>query len=232
MTIKVGSTKLLQESEPKRTSTIRPNELWLLVLRILTIALLSLILAIPQLKKNAESTELIYLVEPTLLDNAMIEGLLDGIPEESIRVLAKDFPSPEHYDGVKNKVPIPDYWQLSQQISAIPADSVVVFVNGFNSGIKGKRPVSSNHVNWMILNSDDTYDRIIEAKKKGDSLELLTLLCDSEKLQFEKKKLIQSSSEVDYNAAEDSILFDNRRIALTLEKSINVFNRSHRWYGY
>ncbi len=222
VTIKIGSTKLLRESKPRQISAIRPNELWLLFLRIMMLLVLSLILSEPRLKNQTANSPLLYIVEPSLMTSQKMEGLLDGIPEDVIRVMGKEFPEVEGYDVRVADNSIPDYWQLAQEMKTLPADSIVVFAKGFISGIKGKRPNIPNHINWMVLNSDDTSDQIVEAKKKGDSLELLTLLSDQGKLQFAKKKLPENSAEVQYTSSKDSIRINGNAIPLRSEAPIQV----------
>lgn len=222
VTIKVGSTKLLRESKPRQTSSIRPNELWLLFLRIMSILLLALIISEPQFHNKTANSPLLYIVEPSLMTSQKMEGFLDGIPEANIRVMGMEFPEVEEYDDSVADNSIPDYWQLAQEMKTLPADSIVVFAEGFISGIKGKRPLVPNHINWIVLNSDDTSDQIVEAKKKGDSLELLTLLSDPGKLQFAKKKLPENSSEVQFPSSKDSIQINGNAIPLSSEEPVHI----------
>ena len=222
ITIKIGSTKLLQESEPRQTSTLRPNELWLLFLRILTILLLTLLLSEPQLKNKIAHSSLLYVIEPSLIASPKMEPLLDGIPKETIRVMTKEFPELADYDETTTENSIPNYWQLAQELNALPADSIVVFTKGFISGVKGRRPIISNHINWLVLNSDEKSDQLVEVKKKGDSLELFTVFSDADKLQFEKKKWPKNSLEVEYNSTRDSIRVNERAIPLRSEEPINI----------
>ena len=220
--IKVGSTKLLRKSEPRQTSTVRPNELWLLFLRILTILLLTLILSEPQFKSTTKNDSLLYIIEPSLITNQKTGNLLEGIPEEAIRFLAREFPEIGDYDYTVAENRSPNYWQLAQEMKVLPADSIVVLTKGFISGIKGKRPVTPSHINWIVLDSDDESNQIIEATKKGDSLELLSVFSSADKLQFERKKVSPISGEVEYNNTKDSIRISDKSIPIYLEESINI----------
>ncbi len=222
VTIKVGSTKLLQEAEPKRTSTVRPNELWLMALRILVITTVALILASPQIKKSVKNTEVMYVVESTLLDNPMVESLLKEIPNVAIRVYAKNFPATEGYDSTVSTDSVPKYWHLAQDLKGLPADSIIVLVNGFISGVNGRRPATPSHINWMVLNTDNQSEERIEVIAKKDSFELLTLFSDADKLRFEKKRLPKNDSKVTYNSSKDSIFIESDKVKLTTEEPIAV----------
>lgn len=221
--IKVGSTKLLQESEPKQTSTIRINELWLLFLRILTITLLALIISEPQFKSAKENIKQLYIIEPSLITSPKLQGFLKDVSEESIRLMIKDFPDISNYDRLEEvEDTIPDYWQLAQEMGTIPADSIVVITNGFVSGINGRRPTMPNHINWTVIESDETSKEVLRVKKREDSLELLTLLSDFEKLRFEKRKIPQNSSEVQNGQSKDSIQINGKIVPLVSNEPMNI----------
>src|SRR5690606_33162258 len=66
-TIKVGSIQFLKESDPKQASSVKLNEIWLLILRMLVITILVLIIARPVLKGENSRTALTYLIDPSLL---------------------------------------------------------------------------------------------------------------------------------------------------------------------
>lgn len=222
VTIKVGSTKLLQESEPKQTSTIRLNELWLLFLRILTILLLSLILSEPQLKSTEKNSSLIYVIEPSLIQSQQLESFLGDILEENIRVFCTEFPELKNYNAAVLENDIPNYWQLAIEMNALPADSVIVLTKGLVSGLKGRRPVVAPHINWTVLNSDEESEHVVQANKKGDSLELLTVLSNAAELKYEKKILPATSSEVIYNSSNDSVVVNENSYKLRQDETINI----------
>ncbi|HSJ11124.1 MAG TPA: BatA domain-containing protein, partial [Gillisia sp.] len=86
-TIKIGSIELLREKDPKRSSSISPNEFWLLLLRKLAITLLVFILAEPRLTAKTENSPITYLVEPALLSQEDISAILDTLDPEAVRLL-------------------------------------------------------------------------------------------------------------------------------------------------
>ncbi|NND11568.1 MAG: hypothetical protein HKN96_10170, partial [Flavobacteriaceae bacterium] len=68
-TIKIGSIKLLSEADSKQSRSIKLNEYWLLLLRMLSVALLVFILAEPGFIKKTPTNPLTYIVEPALLED-------------------------------------------------------------------------------------------------------------------------------------------------------------------
>ena len=69
-TIKVGSLKFLQESDSQKSSSIKLNEFWLLLLRMLLITILVFILAAPRLHYKSENSPITYLVEKSLFSSS------------------------------------------------------------------------------------------------------------------------------------------------------------------
>ncbi|MFO7720744.1 MAG: BatA domain-containing protein, partial [Gillisia sp.] len=78
-TIKIGSIQLLKQSDPKKSSSIKLNELWLLILRLLVISILVLILTTPQLKLKGKNIPVTYLIEPSLLAYENVKSLIDTL---------------------------------------------------------------------------------------------------------------------------------------------------------
>ena len=65
-TIKIGSTQLLRELNPKQTKSIRLNQWFLLLLRMMIITLIALILAAPGIEFLKTERSITYLIEPSL----------------------------------------------------------------------------------------------------------------------------------------------------------------------
>ncbi|MGB7393355.1 MAG: BatA domain-containing protein [Pricia sp.] len=222
VTIKVGSTQLLNASEPKRTSTIRPNEWWLLLLRILIIGLLAFVLAGPHLTKEEKRTPLTYLIEPSLLSSPNLQRVLDTVPFESKRVLAQGFPQVTDYDIATADLSVPHYWQLAQKIQALPTDSIVVFTKALVSGVRGMRPGIPGNIKWMVLDSEEEANAIVEASRRGDSVSLITATSDSKLLAFSAATLSLNNEKIEVNAEEDSVRIDGQRLPIRAEEALKV----------
>ncbi|MBZ9729389.1 BatA domain-containing protein [Salegentibacter sp. JZCK2] len=187
-TIKVGSIKFLQESDSQKSRSIKLNELWLLLLRMLIITILVSILAEPRLNYKTENSPITYLVESSLLSSSEVKTLTDSLDNTAeVRYLQAGFPE---YQTEIPKIPseTPNYWQLAAEMQTLKTDSVVVFTNAFLSGIKGKRPGTGKNINWINLNSGETETNLVGAVKKGDSVEFISAISDAEGFKFQKEK--------------------------------------------
>src|SRR6056297_2328647 len=92
-TIKVGSIKFLHESESRKSSSIKLNEFWLLLLRMLLVTILVFILAEPNLNYKNENSPITYLVERSLLSSSEVKSLTDSLNNTAeVRFLETDFP--------------------------------------------------------------------------------------------------------------------------------------------
>ncbi|TSE07276.1 BatA domain-containing protein [Aquimarina algiphila] len=226
-TIKIGSIKLLDESDSKQTSSIQINELWLLVLRLVLLSVLIIIIAGPQIKKKVSTIPITYIFESSLLQYEEIYTILDTIEEgESLRMLQTDFPElqKDQLDSVDIKVP--NYWQLAKEMETLETDSIVVFTNGFRSGIKGIRPKVNKDVNWVILDLEKPFDQPIGAVKKESKIQLLSVSSDHDGLSFNKQLLSSNSDSITLNTSKDSLIFSLEKkknsIPLINEKTITI----------
>ena len=133
-TIKIGSTQLLKELNPKQTRSISLNHWFLLLLRMLIIILITLILAMPSIEIKNRDFRMTYLVEPSLLNSEKVLKILDTIPEDQIRLLKPGFPLLEERTFQDNKTIPPNYWQLAQQMATLETDSIIVLTQAFQAG--------------------------------------------------------------------------------------------------
>ncbi len=214
--VKVGSIKLLQESEPRQTNTLRPNELWLLLLRSLLLLLVALILAKPQFNSKTANRAILYLVEPSILTNEKMEDFLTSLPKDGIRLLAEGFPEFDPSNPINMDTVIPNYWQLAREMETLATDSVVVFAQGQLSGLQGKRPAIAGHIRWNVLNSEDSSNKTLAAFRQGDSLQLLQMRSNAEVLQFSKKSIPTA------NGMLDSIQTPSGKRPVTVAKPVKV----------
>lgn len=203
-TIKIGSIELLREKDPKRSSSISPNEFWLLLLRMLAITLLVFILAEPRLTAKTESSPITYLVEPSLLSQEDVSAILDTLDPEAVRLLQPGFPKYKNED-LEKAAKIPHYWQLAGQMDALKTDSIVVFTRALVPGLKGKRPQINQNINWVIINSEETRTSLLSARLRGDEVVLTSVAGDHQKLKFEEERLSLSGEGLNVNAFGDSL---------------------------
>ncbi len=222
-TIKIGSIQLLSEADSRQNSSIKLNELLLLLMRLLLITLVVLIMAEPQIKRDFENTKLTYLVEPSLNKNKTIATFLDTIKTEaSFRLLQKGFPEFNLDDIPSSSETVPNYWQLAQEMDDLHSDSIIVFTNGFLKGLKGKRPEINANVEWIVLDEGETAEKIIKATKKDEEIELLSLVSNSQSLSYKKNMVSDKSNAIELNEASDSIKIDNKWRALEAATPLKI----------
>ena len=184
-TIKVGSITNLRESENAQTRTLQLNEWLLLLLRLLVIALLVVILAEPFAKTKTKNQDLVYLVEPELLEIDTFKTSMDSLAEiKAVRLLQEDFPEYNPADSVKTAAT--NYWQLAQDFEKLKADSLVVYSQTLLSGFKGKRPEITENVNWVTIDSAQTTAGVVALTQLQDSIEVLEVKSTKEQLRFKK----------------------------------------------
>lgn len=206
-TIKVGSIELLRESESKQTSSFSPNELWLLLLRLLIISLVTMILAEPQLKLKTQNTAITYIIEPSLLKHEKTSSILNTIGDNgNIKLLDHDFPAIDDVDLDYLTKETPNYWQLAKDMQSIDSDSIVVYTKALTSGFKGMRPAINKHIEWIVIENVENVDNFpIKARKINDNIELLSMQSNDEYTSFEKIIIKES----DYNLTDLEIVSDN-----------------------
>lgn len=200
-TIKIGSTKLLRELDPKQTRSISLNQWFLLLLRMMIITLLALILSGPRLGFLKTEKIITYLVEPSLLKLDKVNTMLDTISDSQIRLLEPGFPLVEDLTAENLKSDIPNYWQLAHQMEALEADSIIVLTKGLVNGFKGMRPSLEIPVHWLQLDPDEAAVSSVEALLKNDELVVTSIKSD----QFSSKYI----SEI-YALDNSSIVIDNK----------------------
>ncbi|WP_031429191.1 BatA domain-containing protein [Flavimarina sp. Hel_I_48] len=202
-TIKIGSIQLLAQTDPKQASSIQLNELFLLFLRLILLGILVCILASPQAKKKTKTADVVYLIEPALLDNNDIREMVDSLPEEKTFLLQNDFPKWKRDENVNILNKTPNYWQLAQEMESLHADSIVVFTRGLLQGFKGKRPTVNSTINWIILTPETVEDQLLASIQTSDSITLISVNSASDQLEYEREKVSRSSVEM--NNSRDSI---------------------------
>lgn len=221
-TIKVGSIKMLTDSEPKRTSSIRPNEWWLLLLRILMIVALVFILAEPIFKSKGNNEPLTYIIEPELLQLSGIKQLLDSVPTNAQRVMEKGFPKVEDYILPSAKSPVPQYWQMTHEMDNLATDSIIVFTRGLVSGIRGMRPTTNQRINWIVMDTGEDTTGLVETSLDKDSIKLLSIAGNRKTLSYNTTSISKKNNDFKVNDRGDSIQFNGDWISLKADRPLKV----------
>ncbi len=204
--------------DPKQTNSLKLNEVGLLVMRLVALALISFILARPHLTGKMKETAIVYLIEKALISNEKVMALVDSVPAESLRLLSPDFPSLEEIDLLKEEPMVPNYWQLATQMDGLSADSIVVFTNGLQVGLKGMRPKAPSNVRWIVVDAQDSVEKFVEAIDTGQDLTSLKLRGDSRRTSFAKEKFSREDERI-------RLLDDSLEIASKQERNVVPFRK-------
>lgn len=209
--IKIGSIRLLREVDPKQTSTLNFNELWLLLLRMLIISILVLIMTEPRLKKDAENVSVTYLFEPSLLSYEEVNSITDSLNTGvAVRLLQPGLPEYRKNEYLKSKISTPNYWQLVKEMEELPTDSIIVFTNAFASGFKGRRPNVWKSINWVVLDPGEPEKKgYIGAIKKGEEAQVISVVSDHQSLQFKKEVVPLNDERITINEEKDRLLISD-----------------------
>ncbi|PRX44379.1 BatA domain-containing protein [Salegentibacter salegens] len=226
-TIKVGSIKFLQESDSQKSSSIKLNEFWLLLLRMLLITILVFILAEPRLHYKTENSPITYLVEKSLLSSSEVKTLTDSLNNTvEVRFLETDFPEYEPEIVKDTFSETPNYWKLAREAETLKTDSIVVFTNAFVSGIKGKRPEISKNIHWINLNPGTVKTNLVGAIKRGEEIERISVISDTEEFKFQKEKQNLSTSEIETEFVNIPVVeLDTLRVQIYSEEEFRSENK-------
>ncbi|MFD2825531.1 BatA domain-containing protein [Leeuwenhoekiella polynyae] len=218
-TIQVGSISMFQESETTQSNSLHLNEWILLLLRMLAVALLVFILAEPFAKAQTKKEDLVYLVEPGLLELQSFKLVLDSLAEkQEVKLLQKDFSTYKPEDTLVDNSTI-NYWQLVQELQELQADRIVVYSQSLAKGLKGKRPEIPEHINWITIDSTAAVDEVLQLRQLQDSVEVLNLHSTRDKLYFTKEFIALKKAQ-DLNKGIDLIATDTLSISFSATDSL------------
>ncbi len=195
-TIKIGSIQLLDESNSRQSSSIQLNEWFLLLLRMLIVALLVLLMAGPQWRTKGDKNQVTYLVETSLANEASISAILDSLQDNSpVFLLEETFPEWRADMDYKNESELPNYWQLVQKMDSLSSDSIVVFTKALVEGIKSMRPTTQKKIHWVVMGPEETQDQPLMAVNHKTGVELITA-SSSGKVTKIKKEVLDEGFEI------------------------------------
>lgn len=219
-TIKVGSVRYLVAQETKQTRQLKLNELLLLFLRMLMLLLLVFAMAQPVLQSKKTKVPLIYIIEPSLLNNGQMDAVLRDAQEVPKRLFLKNFPLLDRYNL---PMETPKYWQLAQELQHVESDSIVVFSTARITDIQGMRRAIPKNVRWMLMDEATTVDSLVGASAVKDGAILHTVKSDANytdiQHEFISKEAITYSSEDSISVAQNGV---NRNIPLRLQDTLRI----------
>ncbi|GAB5553866.1 MAG: hypothetical protein Sapg2KO_34570 [Saprospiraceae bacterium] len=222
-TIKIGSIQLLDKADTTQSRSIKLNEFWLLVMRLLIISVLVLILSNLHLKKNLKNAPITYVVESSLLQNKEFRTILGTTAKHvPIRLLQKGFPEISIDANPALNPKVPNYWQLAKEMQSLPSDSLVVFTKAYQTGFKGIRPLIYKPIEWVTINEDKNNQHLLDAHQFEEQVELLLMNSSNQQVSFDKEILPANHPKIKWNTSKDSIYYLKQWAAVKPQKTHQV----------
>lgn len=156
--IRVGSIRFLSETSTNKFSSIRLNEVALLIVRSTLILILTLFLAgmlwPGEISKDAAKWAV---VEQGLEQNASLKPVLDSLQKKGYELKKLSTGFQESGDQTGNVI---DYFKLSEDLATKNVQAIV-FARNELTGFKGKRTVLPANIQWItypdnLTSSDKT----------------------------------------------------------------------------
>ncbi len=217
-TILVGSTRFLTETATSKFSSIKLNELVLLLVRCLLLLAITFFLCglIWNSISPTEKTKWIV-IENGLRTNPHIQTLLDSLSENGYvaRALQPGFPPlPTETDTLRQ----PDYYKSVQELASMPRVEAIVIAKNNLASFKGKRITLPDNVRWIPFPVTESAQGIIPVNTK-DTLHI-TLVYD-EAFRYDQKILTAALKALRTSASK------NIQLNIVPAKNFTISNTSN-----
>ncbi len=173
--IKIGSVKFLKQTESRTFRRIQFHDAWLFALRAMIFALLSFLIASPEIACKYKVSEKSWiLIEPTVSleeQSTDFHKKLDSLLKAGYEVhfLETDFPTTSR---TEEKKAVMDMWSLLAEADKVSRDTLALFVASSlqESSLQGTRPTLSRQVHWLEVSREETAWIERTAQLSNDSL--------------------------------------------------------------
>ncbi len=168
--IKVGSLRHVEESNTSQFKSIRLNEVLLLLLRCLMIALLVLFISGARCSQVPfQNSPRWLLLEKGLENDPRITAQIDALINEDyeVRYLSTNFPL---VDANPTPDTSPDYWNLLEQLKLKSEYDMVVFSYNRINGFVGKRLEFPANIRWIGVEPDEKQFIVSAVRMNTDSV--------------------------------------------------------------
>jgi hypothetical protein len=167
-TIYIGSIRHLTDSDTAQFSSIRLNEIILLILRLLLITLLVFILAGFTVKSGSDETKKWLVIEKGIERDDRYKGLIDSLTSKGFEMhwLAENFPA---YEDSAVIALSSNYYELIGQIQQ-DADTAIVLSYNYANRFKGEKASIPSTIKWLQVEPGEKRIAIQATAPNGDSL--------------------------------------------------------------
>ena len=193
-TLKIGSVKLIAESQSSKFKNLKLSEVMLLLLRTTLLILLALLLAKPywidHKSINESEGKHWVLISPEILDkinDSSINTKIDSLISNGYEPHLFDSKFPKINWNVKDEIDqsLQNYWSLLREADSIlpPGSQLVVFAPNQLKYFRGERPQLNSEYTWYPIESEKS-QWIEKAKIHKDKLLVTLGFSDSSKTFF------------------------------------------------
>jgi len=199
--VRMGSIRYLEDSTTKQFRSLRLNEVLLLALRCLAIALLVLLLSGLQFNSSGSHQKKWLVVEAGLETDPRFSVLRDSLKKEgyALKQLAKGFPS---LDSVRTERL--DYGLAVEVLKRKSLQQAVVLSYNYISGFKGKRTTLPANIRWVTATPEPSEFPLQAIRLAGDSISIRKGISTPSETSFETTKAMASPGEY-FHLAKDSV---------------------------
>lgn len=186
-TIYIGSIRHLTDSDTAQFSSIRLNELVLLMLRLLLLALLVFLLAGFNIVFRKNEIRQWLVIEKGVGHNQPYKSLIDSLKTKGFEIhwLAENLPK---FEDSGHVVPPSNYYKLITQIQA-QADTVIVLSYSYANLFRGEMASMPPSINWMTVDPAEKQLAVKAVKLAGDSLLMRIANSNAKGTSFEYERL-------------------------------------------
>jgi hypothetical protein len=214
-TIYLGSIRHLRESDSAQFSSIRLNEIILLIIRCLLIAVIVLLLSGLKVSSISDDAKKWVVIEPGVEHNKNINTYLDSLNQKGYEVhrLAENFPMA----GDSLSRPYSDYWAAVEELRSLNLKDVIVISYGLEKKFVGDRVPVPDNFRW--INVDKTQQQIpAYALSLHDTVWTRLASFSPEKTSVETRMI----SSIDFNHLnnEHSEIRNNDSITITIVSDV------------
>ena len=254
-TIYIGSIRHLTDSDTAQFSSIRLNEILLLILRLLLLTVLVFILAGFSFNLNTNDKKRWLVIEKGVEKEEQYKPLLDSLNTNGFEIHWLTSGLPKFKDSTTSVDEL-SYYKLLTDIE-LQADTAVVLSYGYANRFKGEKISLPAKVKWLSVEPRESSIVVQAVQIKGDSVITRLMNSNSTGTAFDYKRIsnnnfeqvakvdslqldsndtieiaIISDAEFDYD--KKIIMASLRAIANNIPQKFNVlsFSKSEEFSGY
>lgn len=202
--IYIGSIRHLHDSETAQFSSIRLNEILLLILRMIIITIAVFLLAGFSIDFNSGAKTKWLLIEKGIESEKDVAPLIDSLEKNEFQLhyLANGFPELSDSASVSKT----HYWKLLEDLEKEGIDSVVVLSYNFMTNFAGEKTSLPQNVKWLTFEQPE-HTFPLAATISQDTLIVRSGITSANHTSFESRKFRRTSSEKFFRltSSEDSV---------------------------